>query len=57
MGREEIRYKRKQLHVWILANLDADIEQLREVTGKTKTDVIAEALSIYFSMLRKQGVL
>jgi len=57
MGREQIRYERKRLHVWILANQEADIKQLREVTGKTKTDVISEALSIYFSMLRKQGVL
>lgn len=57
MGRETKRADRKQLHVWILRNQVEAMEKIKEVRGITKTDAIAEALSLWFSLMRKEGVL
>lgn len=57
MGRSEKVFEKKRVNVWVLANQEADIRRVRELTGKSQTDVVVEALAIYFSLLRKQGVL
>lgn len=57
MGREKLPYKKERINVWILPNQLKDIEHLKEVMGKNKTDVVIEALGIYLNMLRKQGVI
>jgi hypothetical protein len=57
MGRQDIRYNRKQIHVWILNNQASDINMIKKNTGKSKTDVIAEALALYFCQMKKEGIL
>jgi hypothetical protein len=57
MVRENIRYGRKQVHAWILNNQVRDIEKASIITGKSKTDIISEALALWISMMHKEGVL
>lgn len=57
MAREKIRYAREQLHVHILANQSKDLETLAEILGKSKTDIVIEALGHYLNSMRQQGVL
>lgn len=48
---------RVRLNVWITDTQETVINQISDVTGRTKTDIIGEALSIYFTEMRKNGVL
>lgn len=57
MGREKKRYDTERLNVWVLTNQVRDIDKVVSITGKTKTEVVIEALGVYFNMLRKQGVI
>lgn len=50
-------YDKTQLHVWVLPNQIDDMNKVKKVLGKTKTDIVIEALGYYLNMLRKQGVL
>lgn len=57
MGRNPLLYEKMRLHVWVLPNQVRDLELLKRKLGKTKTDIVIEALGIYFNEMRKQGVL
>ena len=57
MPRLEVIYKRVPLYVLILKNQEEDLKKACEVTGKSKTDAIGEAIDLWLSLLRKEGVI
>ena len=57
MGNHKSVYSKVRIDVWILPNQIADIAKLKETTGKSQTDIVIEALGIYFNMMRKERVL
>jgi hypothetical protein len=55
--REKGRLNKEQINVWLLANQVRDMEKLKISIGKTKTQIVTEALGIYLNLLHRQGVL
>jgi hypothetical protein len=57
MSRNIVISDRQRINVWVLSNQIRDMLKVKEITGKSKTDIIAEALALYFALMRKEGVL
>lgn len=57
MGREKLVFTKTRINVWVLPNQVRDLNELKNKMGKSQTDIVIEALGIYFNLLRKQGVL
>jgi predicted DNA-binding protein len=57
MSRSKVIYEREQVHIWLMTNQVKDIKKLQEKTGKTKTDIISEALAMYFKQMADWKVL
>ena len=57
MSRETLKGSYKRVNVCIMANQVRDMQQVKKVTGKTRTDCINEALGVWLDMMRKAGVL
>lgn len=57
MGRTMVLSERKRIDVLVLRNQLEDMAKVKEVTGKTMTDIISEALALWLALMRKEGVL
>ena len=57
MGREAIKGSYKKVHVCIMANQVRDMQRIKEVTGKTRTDCINEALGVWLRLMRQEKVI
>ena len=49
--------ERKRVDLFILRNQLVDMEKIKEMTGKTRTDCVKEALGVWLTLMHNQGVL
>lgn len=57
MSRAIVTSERQKINVWILNNQIRDVKKAKQVTGKTITAIIGEALALWLAHMRKEGVL
>lgn len=57
MGRQSKIAERKRINVWLLRNQVRDMEKIKESTGKSLTSIIGEALAVWLSLMRREGLL
>ena len=48
---------RRSITVWIMIAQDHELSRLSDVLGKSKGDIIGEALQIYINQMYNRGVL
>ena len=48
---------RRSITVWIMTAQDHELERLSVVLGKSKGDVLSEALQIYINQMYNRGIL
>jgi len=57
MPRTKKLVTRRRVSLFILSNQLADMEIVRLVTGKTRTDCVKEALGLWLAQMHRQKVL
>lgn len=58
MPREVVKHRTQvQLSTWVFRHSMEDARVVKEVTGKMIADQVREALFMYYTMMREQGVL
>lgn len=57
MSRVRIEQNKKLVNFRLMRAQLHQLEQAQKALGKTKTAIVEQALSIYFNLLRRDGVL
>lgn len=56
-GRETKRYARRAVSYRLMEVQVRRLDEVSKITGKNKTAIVEEALGIYFTILKRDGVI
>ena len=57
MGRTVKAANRTRVDLFILDNQLADMDKVKVITGKNRTDCIKEAVALWLSVMHREGVI